>query len=462
MKEKNLRIPHTLTKLTLSSSRNRALPAIIMGFMILVASSAIFPLTYATKPIVTLTSPNPVGAGGDLDTPYPGGMFGYNVATGGGYIFVCAPWENGGTVYAFSAATKAYVTTMGSAGSVVTTGGGFVAIGNPGAGVGGTVYVYSLSDLNTIVATIADPYNPDEWMTYQAFGESIAISGSQMLISDAGASVSDTGISGNPGAGWTGDVYVYSVPGFNFITRLSDPNPIYSIMYAPALAFCGNYIVVGAPAAKVGGSPSSGTVYVYDSVYNLVSTIGNPSTDGFDFGLSVTSGSGYFVVGAPGNAVTSSTGTVIGAAGTAYIYSLNAQTGATSLTATLNSKNPTEGGYFGYSVSTDGTNVIVGAPGESVTVIVKDISTALNPAGNAYVFTSSGSYSKTLSSPNPEGYTWNTQFGDDYGGYFGLSVAAGNGFYVVGAPGENVVIGTHKSSTTYVDAGHAYILVTDT
>lgn len=462
MREKNLRILHALTKLTSSSFRNRALPAIIIGFTILFAFSTILPLTYAVKPInvtATLTSPNPVGAGGDMMDSYPGGMFGYTIATGGGYIFVSAPWE-GDLVYVYNAATKAYVTTMGSTGSTIATGGGYVAIGDTAAGVGGTVYVYSLSDLNTVVKTIADPNNLGDAMVYQSFGESIAISGSQMLISDAGSSLSDTGIPGNPGAAWTGDVYVFSVPNFNYITTLSDPNPIYSVNYgehAFNLAFCGSYIVIGAPAETVSGAPGSGAVYVYDSSYTIVSTIGNPSTDGLWFGYSVATGSGYFVVGAPVNIVTSGTNAVY-AAGSAYIYSLNAGTGATSLTATLNSKNPTTNGYFGYSVSVYGTNIIVGAPGENVTVTIKGKLTTLNPAGNAYAFTASGSYSKTLSSPNPEAYTTNTQFGADYGGYFGWSVAAGNGFYVVGAPGENVITSTHKSSTIYVDAGHVYII----
>jgi hypothetical protein len=408
--------------------------------------------------VATLTSPNPVGASGDMMDPYPGGLFGYTVATGGNYIFVSAPRE-GGLVYVYNAATKAYVTTMGSTGSTVATGGGYVAIGNPGEGVGGEVYVYSLSNLNTIVATIADPNNLGEYMIYQGFGNSIAISDNRMLISDFGSSSSDTGIEGNPGAGWTGDIYVYSVPEFQYLATLPDPNPTYSVHYEHnfGLTFSGNYIVVGAPAATISGALGSGSVYVYDSAFNLVSTIGNPSTEGFMFGWSVAAGSGYFVVGAHGNAVTSGTETLY-AAGSAYIYSLNAETGETTLTATLNSKNPAEGGGFGYSVSTDGTNVIVGAPGEDVNIRLKGKQTTLNPAGNAYIFTASGSYSKTLSSPDPEGYTTNTQFGDDYGGYFGYTVAAGSGFYVVGAPCENVIIGTPKSSTTYVDAGHAYII----
>jgi hypothetical protein len=348
---------------------------------------------------------------------------------------------------------------MGSTGSTIATGGGYVAIGNPGEGVGGEVYVYSLSDLNTVVATITDPNNLGEYMIYQGFGNSIAISGNRMLISDFGSSSSDTGIEGNPGAGWTGDIYVYSVPDFEYLATLSDPNPTYSVHYEHnfGLAFSGNYIIVGAPAATVSGAPGSGSVYVYDSSFNLVSTIGNPSTDGSMFGWSVASGNGYFVVGAHGNAVTSGTETIY-AAGSVYIYSLNAETDATSLTATLNSKNPREGGGFGYSVSTDDINVIVGAPGEDVTIKVKGKLTTLDSAGNAYIFTASGRYSKTLSSPNPEGYTTNTQFGDDMVGFFGYSVAAGSGFYVVGAPGENVIIGTSESSTTYVDAGHAYII----
>src|SRR6266704_4090120 len=109
------------------------------------------------------------------------------------------------------------------------------------------------------------------------------------------------------------------------------------------------------------------------------------------------------VVGAPGETVSGSF-----QAGNAYVFS-----SAGALIATLTSPNPTGSGHFGSSVAMNGTSVVVGAPGESPGGSFQ--------AGNAYVFSSAGALVATLTSPNPTG-----------SGHFGSSVAVNRTSVVVG------------------------------
>ena len=97
---------------------------------------------------------------------------------------------------------------------------------------------------------------------------------------------------------------------------------------------------------------------------------------------------------------------------------------------TLSSDNARSDGYFGWSVATDGSYIVVGAYDET--------SGGIDFAGNVYVYyASNGTLVATLTSPNSK-----------YDGYFGYSVAIGGGHIVIGAPYEDV--GTKM-------AGHAYI-----
>src|SRR6266568_6968596 len=129
------------------------------------------------------------------------------------------------------------------------------------------------------------------------------------------------------------------------------------------------------------------------------------------FGLSVALSSKYVVIGAP--AGYGGNGSITPDPGHVYIFD---PTG--SLLATLSSPNPQAGGEFGWSVATNDTTVVVGAPNENAN--------ALGGAGHTYVFSPTGSLIETLTSPNPIA-----------SGAFGYSVAMSHSTVVVAAPDEN-------------------------
>jgi hypothetical protein len=89
----------------------------------------------------------------------------------------------------------------------------------------------------------------------------------------------------------------------------------------------------------------------------------------------------------------------------------------------------------------------VGALGEDVEVASGTETTTVPSAGQVYIFTESGTYIKTLTSPNPQIF-----------GCFGSSVAFGCGYYIVGASEEDATARYRSTKQTYTGAGQTYIL----
>ncbi len=358
-------------------------------------------------------------------------MYGAMVATGGGYFFVAGE----GNIYVYNARTRVLVATM--AGYTIAVGSGYIAIGDPGyypsgSTASGKVDIYSVSNLRRPIATITQP-NTD----YQGFGTSIAISGSQMLVSDLGTNSGDYA--------WSGDVYVYSIPSFNYVTKLTQQNPEYApgATFGTSVAFCGNHIIVGAPGETVNGVLWAGNVYLYDAdTYAWERTIPNPDASGGFFGWSIAVVGDNIWIGEPFYSYPG-TGLDDGILWAGKVYCYNPE--GTQI-ITLNTPNPVFYGFFGRSIAANDNYVIVGAPGESVDVTIGTDTTTLTAAGNAYLFTASGEYVKTLASLNPK-----TE------GHFGNSVAI-DGHYLVGAPDEDVTVRYRSTMQTYEDAGHAYML----
>jgi hypothetical protein len=379
---------------------------------------------------VTLVSPNPVAY-----VPYvvSGGQYGQTVACGGNYIFV----HGEGNFYVYNARGKVLVKTM--VGSTIAIGSEYVAIGDPSyASSSSKVDVYRLNNLNKIVATLTAPEE-----SHFGFGLSIAINDDKMLISDVGTDSGDYPFSG--------DVYVYSIPSFSYITKLGQVNPerAYGKPFGSSVAFCGNHIVVGAPQQTVNGAIYAGNVYLYSSeTYALEKTIPDPQADaeatpwGY-FGESIAvagdniwiSEKGFVYLG-------TGAGDELDWAGKVYCYNPNGEQ-----VRTLTSQNPTDGGFFGCSLAANDDYVIVGANGESVDVTDGGDTTTIPYAGQVYIFTASGTYLRTLISLNPQVF-----------GLFGFSVAFGSGYYVVGARDENATARYRSTVQTYNRAGQAYIL----
>ena len=90
---------------------------------------------------------------------------------------------------------------------------------------------------------------------------------------------------------------------------------------------------------------------------------------------------------------------------------------------------------------------MVGAKGEEAELTSGTQTTTIHYAGQVYLFSESGTYIKTLTSPNSQVY-----------GLFGSSVAFGNGYFVVGAQEEDAIVRYRSTMQTYLNAGQTHIL----
>ncbi len=136
----------------------------------------------------------------------------------------------------------------------------------------------------------------------------------------------------------------------------------------------------------------------------------NP-VNGGEFGASIAETATDVIIGAPNE----TSGAVPGA-GQAYVESV-----ATGATVTLLDPSPMAGGSFGFSLAVSGNLVAVGAPGQTVD--------GVPGAGAAYLFADNGTLLGAYPNPDATPYA-----------QFGYSVALGNDYLAVGAPGEKLPI----------------------
>ena len=368
--------------------------------------------------VATLVSPEPTFIG----------EFGYAVAINGTFAVVGAPGEPNdfnpnGSAYGFNLATHAVTlysssspTGNGDFGGSVSTDGVTVLIGAHGEtsenhSSAGRAYLFGESSGSLVSSTFWAPGSPGSGN----FGNSVANLGSSVLI---GAPF--TNASGNTSAG---QAYLFNeIP-----LTVSSPAATSGGQFGRAVGISDGITIIGAPQETAGGQLDAGNAYLVNidpsprlAVLKLSSP--TPSSTGL-FGFSVAIDGTTAVVGAWGE---SSGGDA--SAGNAYIF--NSQTG--QLVHALTTPNPTIGGNFGYSVATNGSAVVVGAPTETGSGVAE--------AGNAYLFnTTTGALEATLTSPNPV-----------VGGRFGESVAFNGGTLLVGAPEE--------TGSGVATSGHAYLI----
>ena len=403
---------------------------ILVSLLLLSVFLTVLPQTLALKqstPAITLTSPNPLayvpGSG------VAAGMFGQTVVCGGNYIFVYGE----GNFYVYNAQGKVLVKTL--VGSTIAVGGGYVAIGNPEPwSTSCKVNIYRLNNLNKIVATLSAPEE-----NHVAFGLSIAINDDKMLISDVGPYLEDYPFSG--------DVYVYSLPSFSYLTKLEQSNPqrAFGDPFGYSLAFCGNHIVVGAPDQTVNDAIFAGRVYIYNSeTYALEKTIPSPEAAAWSqFGKAIAATEDKIWIGEPGYTYPATAANdEIEMAGRVYCYNQNGE-----LQTTLNTPNPAFAGFFGRAIAANYQYVIVGAKGEEAKLTSGTETTTIPYAGQVYLYSESGTYIKTLTSPNSQ-----------VSGQFGSSVALGNGYFVIGAQEEDAIMRYRSTMQTYLNAGQTHIL----
>ena len=192
-----------------------------------------------------------------------------------------------------------------------------------------------------------------------------------------------------------------------------------------SVAISGEYAIVGAPG-PLGDSGTAQIFFLSERGWvRQVKLTGGDAAPGDKFGLSVSIGGDYAIVGAPGDS------TLGPEAGAAYVYFRN-QTGWV-LQAKLTPSDGEPEDLFGFSVAMDGDTAIIGsyrsnAPGADT--------------GSAYIFVRRGIdwiQQARLIADDTKEFEW-----------FG---------YAVAISGNTAIIGAIRSNTTGEDSGAAYIFV---
>jgi large repetitive protein len=365
--------------------------------------------------IWTLTSPN----------THKDGEFGDSVAVSGTTVVVGAPGEtvsgeNGaGHAYTFSTVTGDLISRLtspnaqsdGSFGGSVAMSGTTVAVGAPRemvSGDSGAGQTYLISTKTGHARGLASP----NVQAIGAFGGSVAIGGSTVVVGAPGEMAS--------GASAAGHAYAFSTTTDDLISTFTSPNPQGIGEFGFSVAMSGNTVVVGAPFEAVSGETGAGRAYTFlaPSGDLVEGNFTSPSAPAYGYlGWSVAMSGSTTVVAAPDEAAEGLDG-----AGHAYIFT-------NDLPWTITSPNAQGAGFLGTSVATTGSTVVVGASGE--------MASGLADAGHAYIIGTTTGLVLTLTSPNAQA-----------DGYFGQSVAIYGSTVLVGAFGE--------TASGDGGAGHAY------
>ncbi len=253
----------------------------------------------------------------------------------------------------------------------------------------GAAYVFTVPASGWAGATQTAESTASDGGMYDHFGTSVAISGNTVVVGAPRAQVA-------PGA-----AYVFTEPaaGWKDMTQtaeLTASKGSASAWFGCSVAVSGNTVVVGAKWAIVGTNALQGMAYVFTEPAagwtNMTQTAKLTASDGATndyFGFSVSTSGNTVVVGADQATYLTATGPGPGAA---YVFTEPAS-GWTNMTQTarLTASDGVPGDAFGSSVSASGNTVVVGASG------------ANGKQGAAYVFTESGAgWTQTApSSPLP-------------------------------------------------------------
>jgi hypothetical protein len=261
---------------------------------------------------------------------------------------------------------------------------------------------------------------------------------------------------------------VYAEEEYNHVLTLESPNPEHVAWYGYGVDISGDIIAISEPFANVDEVPDAGKVYIYDLEGTLLSTLQSPTPGSVEqFGR-------RFDV--HGDTVIVRTLTDIGSylnAGKAHVFNTDG-----TYRLSLQSPEPTKGGYFGgakihdniiviYEDTNEGrvylydneleilktlyspTPIVGGKFGRTMKVsetliLLSECGNGNNPMGpgSVHVFNHDGDHLMTLQAPEPEDYA-----------LFGASISIS---------GDLIVIGESFATVGEVfRAGRAYIYTTD-
>jgi hypothetical protein len=256
-----------------------------------------------------------------------------------------------GDYFGYSVATSGTTVVVGAPGVVAApAGNGLPAtVGSPGR-----AYVFTKTAAGwTQVAELKG----SDTVTNDNFGVSVATSGTTVVV-------------GAPGhASFAGRAYVFTKTAADWtqVAELKGSDTVANDNFGLSVATSHTTVVVGAP----GHAGFAGRAYVFTNQgtgwKQAAELKGSDTVANDNFGLSVATSHTTVVVGAYDHA---------GSAGRAYVFTR--QGGGWKQVAELKAFDTVVGDGFGVSVATSGTTVVVGASAHA------------NSAGRAYVFTRQG------------------------------------------------------------------------
>jgi hypothetical protein len=280
----------------------------------------------------------------------------------------------------------------------------------------GAVHVYHLDGGNWVetqkISATQEPGTPPNWSDFFGWSLSLSSSGDRLLV---GAPEMF-----NPMYGPAGGAYLFTRGGDGTWTQVqsfASPAPLTLTWFGRAVALAGDVVLVGEPSYNMSSEGGRGAVHAFaesGGSWSLTQTLrasdGQNMDDHFYGGALATDGT-TVIVGAPG-ADYSSNG--VYPTGSAYVY---ANSGGTfTETQKLVAADGADGDQFGYAVALSGTNVLVGAPAATIATNVHQ--------GAAYVFNGSGgSFVQAQKLVDEAGAPYDQ---------FGQSVSLHGGFALVG------------------------------
>jgi hypothetical protein len=306
----------------------------------------------------------PAGLTG-MDTS-AGDQFGASVAISSTEIAIGAPMNAGqGAVYVFTKGTKGWVQTAEFVGSDTATGDLFgqsvaiagteVVVGAPMNAAGqGATYVFTKGTQGW--AQTAE-FIGNDTTTGDLFGESVALSGSTVLV---GAPQHQVGNNAKQGAAY---IFAKSTKGWAQTAELSAPDGAAVDRFGHAVALVGTLAVIGAPNHTVGSSTGQGAAYVVlkgTKGWGVIGELTSPDGSATNrFGDSVALSTSAVLVGAPKRSVG---GNLL--QGAAYVFT---KSGANfNVSGEFIAPDGAAGDQAGTAVAASGTVGLVGAPGHAV------------------------------------------------------------------------------------------------
>src|ERR1022692_4922206 len=336
------------------------------------------------------------------------GAWGVNNAAGAAYVFV-----RSGSRWLLQVTLSDPRKVPGNDfGDSVAISGTTVIVSAPGVNDGaGAAYVFARAGKDWhLQATLSDPAS----LTGYAFGDSVAVAGTTTVITALGV---------NQGSG---EAYVYAWSGTRWHSQatLSNPAGTSADGFGAAVAISGDTVVIGAPNSNK--DPNAVYVYVRSgTTWRQQVTLSDPGGAAADrFGRAVAVSGDTVVIGAPGGDDN---------AGTTYVYVSSGTQWRTQ--AQLADPGGQSGDTFGRAVALSGGTALIGAFGDN------------DGAGAAYAFVRTGTrWSRQAALINPRGLP---------GNHTGISVAISGATAVVGADGA---AGGAGAASVYVRSGKRWRL----